>query len=111
MPDDRKPLPLRPGAGRIEPVLKGIPGPTIREGGGSLPCGCHVAHDEDKKLRVYFCAPHAVAYEMLEALQQSLALIDDLANNPPSPDYDVTPAMEAAMKMRKVLKKAKGSWG
>ena len=109
MPDDRK-MPLRPGAARPGAGPKGIPGPSIREGGGSLPCGCNVAHDEDSKLRLYFCAPHAVAYEMLEALQQSLEIIDNIANNPPSPDYDVGPAMETAMKARKVLKKAKGSW-
>ena len=109
MPDDRK-TPLKPVAGRPGIGPKGIPGPSIREGGGTLPCGCSVAHDEDKKLRLYFCPPHAVAYEMLEALQQSLELIDNIANNPPSPDYDVTAAMEAAMKARRVLKKAKGTW-
>ena len=109
MPDERK-TPLRPVAGRMGAGPKGIPGPSIREGGGTLPCGCNVAHDEEQKLRLYFCAPHAVAYEMLEALQQSLELIDNLANNPPSPDYDVGPAMEMGMKARRVLRKAKGTW-
>ena len=104
MPDDRK-TPLK---GRIGGP-KGIPGPSIRAGGGTLPCGCNVAHDEDNKLRLYFCAPHAVAYEMLEALQASLEVIDNIANTPPSPDYDIGPAMEVGMKVRKVLRKAKGT--
>lgn len=109
MPDDRK-MPLRPGARPLGvPPPKGIPGPSIREGGGTLPCGCNVARDEDNKLRLYFCSPHAVAYEMLEALQESLELIDNLANNPPA-DYDAAPAMGVAMKTRRVLKKAKGNW-
>ena len=105
MPDKQPPLRSRVGA------TKGIPGPSIREGGGTLPCGCAIGHDDDNKMRFFYCAPHAVAYEMLEALQESLALLDDIANNPPSPQYDVAPAMETAMKARKIVRKAKGSWG
>ena len=109
MPDDRK-SPLRPLPGRPGSGPRGIPGPSIREGGGSAPCGCNVAHDEENKLRIYFCPPHAVAYEMLEALQAGLTALDDVANNAPA-GFDATAAMEAAMKSRKVLKKAKGNWG
>ena len=106
MLDDRK-TPLK---GRIGGP-KGIAGPSIRAGGSTLPCGCNAAQDEDSKLRLYFCAPHAVAYEMLEVLQASLEIVDNIANNPPSPDYDIGPAMEVGMKARKVLRKAKGARG
>ena len=112
MPDEpnRRPLQRPKDAGRTGAGSKAVPGPTIRESGGNLPCGCKVAHDDERKLRVYFCSPHAVAYELLEAVQEGLAVLDDLVNNAPA-DYNLTAAMEAAMKARRVLKKAKGSWG
>jgi hypothetical protein len=88
-----------------------VPGPTFRAAGDSLPCGCRYAPDEDtRKLRVHFCSPHAVAYEMLEALQEILTALDDLVNNAAPPGYDSTAAMEAGMKARRVLKKARGAW-
>ena len=110
MPEDKK-FPPRPAGRPGAPgAPKTIPGPTIREAGGTLPCGCKVAHDpEDNKLRYWFCPPHAVAYEMLEVLQQAQQVIDDVSNNAPG-EYDTTPAMEAGIKIRRVLKKAKGDW-
>jgi hypothetical protein len=100
------PAPARPGA----PGTKAVPGPTLRESGGTLPCGCKVAPDpEDNKLRYWFCSPHAVAYEMLEVIQQMQPIMDELVNNV-SGEYDTTAAMEAGIKARRVIKKAKGDW-
>lgn len=117
MPDDpTKKAPLRPKAaplGGRSGTLGGpraVPGPTIREMGGTLPCGCKVAPDpEDNKLRYWFCPPHAVAYEMLDVIQEMQPILDDLVNRAPE-DYDSSAAMEAAIKARKVMKKAKGDW-
>ena len=115
MADDVKKPPLRPGApgglgAKPGGGLKAVPGPTLRESGGTIPCGCKVATDpDDNKLRYWFCPPHAVAYEMLEALQGIQPVIDDLMNNVRD-DYDTTSAMEAGIKLRKVLKRAKGDW-
>lgn len=113
MSDQRSPLRPKPGPLGARPAMPGtraVPGPTIRDTGGTLPCGCKVAPDpEDNKLRYWFCSPHAVAYEMLEVIQQMQPLLDDLVNNVPS-EYDTTPAMEAGIKARKVIKKAKGDW-
>lgn len=99
-----KPRPVAPGA------RKTVPGPTMREGAGSLPCGCKVAPDpEDNKLRYWFCSPHAVAYEMLEIMQEMQLRLDELLNNAP-PELDTTAAMEVSIKSKKVLRKAKGDW-
>ena len=46
---------------------------------------------------------------MLDVIQQMQPLLDDLVNNVPS-EYDTTAAMEAGIKARKVIKKAKGDW-
>ena len=107
MPDVKSSLKPRPGA---PGGTKAVPGPTLRESGGSLPCGCKVAHDpEDNKLRYWFCPPHAVAYEMLEAMQEAQKVLDEMMNHV-NDDYDTSAAMEAGIKMRKVMKKAKGDW-
>lgn len=114
MPDPTPRSPLRSKVPDTKKTAPGttVPGPTFRAAGDSLPCGCKFAPDEDtRKLRIYFCSPHAVAYEMMEALQQNLAVLDDILNNAPPPDdYDTTAAMEAGMHARAVLKKAKGNW-
>ena len=109
-----KPLnpPLRPGAplGTRPGGAKAVPGPTLRESGGTIPCGCKVAHDpDDNKLRYWFCPPHAVAYEMLEVLNMVQPVLDELVNNV-NDAYDTTNAMEAGIKLRRVLKRAKGDW-
>jgi hypothetical protein len=107
MADERKP-PLRPKPGAMGGP-KAVPGPTLHAG-GTMPCGCKVANDpEDNKLRYWFCPPHAVAYEMLEALQAMQTVVDEMMNNV-NDDYDTTGAMEAGIKVRKVLKRAKGDW-
>ena len=76
---------------------------------GSLPCGCKVAREPDAKLRVFFCSPHAVAYELLEAARVSLRVLDTLVGAAPA-GYDVTAATEAATKARAAVKKAAGDW-
>jgi hypothetical protein len=109
MPDDKN-APLRSRAAVAPGGTKPIPGPTLREAGGSLPCGCKVAHDpEDNKLRYWFCPPHAVAYEMLEVLQEMQKALDTLVNAAP-PDFDTAVAMDVGIKARRVLKRAKGDW-
>ena len=105
MPNDPKPPLRRPGVGGA----KAVPGPTLHAG-GTMPCGCKVANDpEDNKLRYWFCPPHAVAYEMLEVLQEGQHILDEIMNHVDD-DYDTTKAMEAGIKIRKVLKRAKGDW-
>jgi hypothetical protein len=105
----RRPFQKPKDAGRADAGTRVVPGPTVREKGGTLPCGCKVDLDEHSKTRFFFCSPHAVAYELLEAVKAGLAVLDDLVNDPPD-DYDVTDAMDAAMKARRVIKKAKGDW-
>jgi hypothetical protein len=87
---------------------KGITGPTIRVTDQHMPCGCKLDHDEDRKLRIYYCAPHAYAYEMVEALQETTKVIDQVVAAAP-PEWDLTQAMEAGMKARRVLKKVKST--
>jgi hypothetical protein len=72
-----------------------------------MPCGCRLDRDEEKKLRIYYCAPHAFAYETLDALQEAAKVVDHIVAAAP-PDWDVTQAVEAGMKARRVLKKVKG---
>jgi hypothetical protein len=104
-----RPAPGGPGMAKPGGV-KAVPGPTLRESGGTIPCGCKVAHDpDDNKLRYWFCPPHAVAYEMLEVLQAVQPALDDLVNNAKD-EFDTTGAMEAGIKLRRVLKRAKGDW-
>jgi hypothetical protein len=106
----RNPFAARSGARPGAPgAAKHVVGPTLREQGGSMPCGCKVGPDEENKIRFWFCPPHAVAYELLEVLQQAQTVLDDIANNAPD-DYDPTMAMDVSMKARKVIKKAKGDW-
>ena len=116
MADDPRKLPPKPPMRPPAPVgarpgaPKAVPGPTLRESGGSIPCGCKVANDpDDNKLRYWFCPPHAVAYEMLEVLQSVQPVLDELVNNV-NADFDTSNAMEAGIRMRKVLKRAKGDW-
>ncbi len=113
MADEVKKPPLRPTPGALgaKPgAPKAVPGPTIREAGGTIPCGCKVATDpDDNKLRYWFCPPHAVAYEMLEILTGVQPILDELVNNAKD-EYDTSSAMDAGMKLRKVLKRAKGDW-
>jgi hypothetical protein len=109
--DIRKP-PLRPsvpGGSRAERGVKAVPGPALRDAGGTMPCGCKVELDPDAKLSYSFCQPHELAYEMLGSLQAIQPVIDDLMNNV-NGDYDTTSAMEAGIKVRKVLQRAQGDW-
>ena len=113
--DIRKPL-LRPTvpAGLRGERVKAVPGPALRDAGGTMPCGCKVELDPeglnpDATLRHWFCQPHALAYEMLGSLQAIQPVIDDLVNNA-NVNFDTTSAMEAGMKIRKVLQRAHGDW-
>jgi hypothetical protein len=85
------------------------PFPTRTATLGGLPCGCKVAREKDAKLRVFFCSPHAVAYELLEAAQAGLRVLDTLVRTPRS-GYDVTAATEAATKVRTAVQSATKTW-
>ena len=63
--DIRKPL-LRPRATegwRAKLGVMILPGPTLRDDGGMMPCGCKVEVDPAGNASSGFCAPHALAYE------------------------------------------------
>ena len=50
-------------------ITKTVPGPNFKID-NSLPCGCRINRDGDtKRLRLWYCSPHAAAFEMLEALR------------------------------------------
>ena len=108
--DIRKPL-LRPSvaSGSRGERVRAVPGPALRDAGGTMPCGCRVELDPQAQLRYSFCQPHELAYEMLGSLQAIQPVIDDLMNNV-DVNYDTTSAMEAGMKVRKVLQRAHGDW-
>jgi len=109
--DIRKP-PVRQSATeglRARSGVKLVPGPTLRDAGGTMPCGCKVEVDPTGNARFGFCAPHALAYEMLGSLQALRPVIDDMMNNV-NANYDTTTAMEAGIKLRKVLQRATGDW-
>ena len=59
-------------------ITKTVPGPNFKID-NSLPCGCRINLDGDtKRLRLWYCSPHAAAFEMLEALRVNLdALLRD----------------------------------
>src|SRR5688572_26029713 len=112
MINDIRTPPLRRSASeglRAEPGVKPIPGPTLRDAGGTMPCGCKVDVNPNDKLRYCFCTTHALAYEILGSLQAIQPVIDDLMNNV-NANYDTTTAVEAGIKLRKVLQRAKGDW-
>ena len=107
--DIRKPPMRQATTLRAESGMKLVPGPTLRDAGGMIPCGCKVEMDPDDKVRYCFCAPHAFAYEMLGSLQAIKPVIADLVNNVHA-NYDTTNAMEAGLKLNKVLQRATGDW-
>ena len=109
--DIRKPL-LRQRATeglRTNSGVKLVPGPTLRDDGGMMPCGCKVDVDPAGNARFGFCAPHELAQEMLGSLQAIRPVLDDMVNNV-NANYDTTTAMEAGIKLRKVLQRATGGW-
>ena len=85
---------------------KAIPGPTFRLN-DSLPCGCRIGRDDGTlKYRLWYCATHAVAFEMLETLRLNLSALDELINTGPS--CDLGQAMDAGMRARMVIRRATG---
>jgi hypothetical protein len=87
-----------------------IPGPTFSKDKSSLPCGCRVGRDEGR-LRLWFCSTHAAAFEMLEVLRLNVAVLDDILDNTPTGQGDLSRAMDAGMRTRRVIRKATaGVW-
>jgi hypothetical protein len=81
-----------------------IPGPTFRLN-DSLPCGCRIGRDDGTlKYRLWYCATHAAAFEMLETLRMNLNALDELINTGAS--RDLGPAMDAGMRARTVIRRA-----
>jgi hypothetical protein len=85
-----------------------VPGPVLRID-EFLPCGCRVRKEETSgKLRLWHCATHAAAFEMLEALRAGLAALEKVLDTVPAQSYDDTAVMEAAMKVRAAIRKGQG---
>ena len=77
-------------------MAKGVPGPLLRFD-HSLPCGCHIGHDEAHHLRLWYCGPHFASFDMLEALKALSAAVAK------STDAAV---LEAGKKAEAAIKKA-----
>jgi hypothetical protein len=72
---------------------------------GLLPCGCRIGRD-DGKYRLWYCPTHAVAFEMLEVLRMNLNVLDEIVSSSQPADCDLSNAMDAGMRLRKVIRKA-----
>ena len=85
---------------------KAIPGPTFKMD-NSLPCGCRIGRDDGTlKFRLWYCPTHAAAFEMLEALRLNLSALDELINNAPARQHDLSQAMDAGMRARMAIRRA-----
>lgn len=87
-------------------MAKPIPGPTFRMD-DALPCGCRVTRDEGTlKLRLWYCATHAAAFEILEVLRFNVDALGHLMKQDHTGDEALTRAMDAEMRARAVIRKA-----
>jgi hypothetical protein len=90
-------------------MAKSIAGPVFKIG-DLIPCGCRVRRDEGSlKFRLWYCATHAAAFEMLEALRFSLEALDRTMKHVPSNDDDLSLAMDVTMRVRALTRKAAGT--
>jgi len=87
-------------------ITKTVPGPNFRMD-NSLPCGCRINRDTDtKKLRFWYCPPHAAAFEMLEALRANLDALDSVMKHVPAERSEVYSALDAEVFGRTVVRRA-----
>ena len=85
-------------------ITKTVPGPNFRVD-NSLPCGCRINRDDDtKRLRFWYCPPHAAAFEMLEALRVNLDALDSVIKHVPVERS--MPALDAEVRGRTVVRRA-----
>jgi len=87
-------------------ITKTVPGPNFRMD-NSLPCGCRINRDDDtKRLRFWYCPPHAAAFEMLEALRVNLDALDSVMKHVPASRTEVGEALDAEIRGRTVVRRA-----
>lgn len=89
-----------------------IPGPVFNIDNW-IPCGCKISRDEDtKRLRLWYCATHAAAFDILDALRLNADALDRVITQIPPLDgragFQETAqrARETAQRARAVIKKA-----
>jgi hypothetical protein len=87
-------------------ITKTVPGPNFRID-NSLPCGCRINRDGDtKRLRLWYCSPHAAAFEMLEALRVNLDALDSVIKYVPAERSEVCSALDAEVRGRTAVRRA-----
>jgi hypothetical protein len=89
-------------------ITKTVPGPNFKID-NSLPCGCRINRDDDtKRLRLWYCPPHAAAFDMLDALRVNLDALDSVIKHVPAEraDAEVCSAMDAEIRGRTVVRRA-----
>jgi hypothetical protein len=90
-------------------MAKSIAGPVFKIG-DLIPCGCRVRRDEGSlKFRLWYCATHAAAFEMLEALRVAVEALEKTVKHVPATDDDLSLAMDATMRARTLARKAAGT--
>ena len=87
-------------------ITKTVPGPNFKID-NSLPCGCRINRDDDtKRLRLWYCPPHAAAFDMLEVLRVNLDALDSVIKHVPTARADVGLALDAEFRGRTVVRRA-----
>ena len=87
-------------------ITKTVPGPNFKID-NSLPCGCRINRDDDtKRLRFWYCPPHAAAFDMLEALRVNLDALDSVIKHVPMERCEISSALDAEVRGRTVVRRA-----
>ena len=87
-------------------ITRTVPGPNFRID-NSLPCGCRISRDDDtKRLRLWYCPPHAAAFDMLEVLRVNLDALDSVIKHVPVDRSEMCSALDAEMRGRTVVRRA-----
>ena len=87
-------------------ITKTLPGPNFKID-NSLPCGCRINRDDDtKRLRFWYCPPHAAAFDMLEALRVNLDALDSVIKHVPAERFEISSALDAEVRGRTVVRRA-----
>jgi len=87
-------------------ITKTVPGPNFKID-NSLPCGCRIDRDGDtKRLRFWYCPPHAAAFDMLEALRANLDALGSVIKHVPVEGGEISSALDAEVRGRTVIRRA-----